>query len=127
MSRGLGRVERLLLHAVYAHPQVVRTGDRFVTPSDFAETDSEYSSLQRAARSLLRKGLVTGYSTCLRPLPECPVVSVQKCSDWVFCEHIKAVILRETEKYEAMMRSLDEAHREYEKRKNARHLGGESA
>lgn len=124
MSRGLGRVERLLLHAVYAHPRVAPNGRRFIWPSDFAETGSEYSSLQRAARSVLRKGFVTGASNDLEPLSECPVVSVQKCSETQLCEHIKAVHVRRAEKDAVLERRRKQAWLEYLRTKRG---GGEPA
>jgi hypothetical protein len=91
MSRGLGRRERQLLHAVYAHPRFAPNGRRYVWPAEHAVDRTEYASLQRAARSLLRKGLVKPgnrqWANDLEPLPDGPVSDYTwaECST---CEHI---------------------------------------
>lgn len=93
MSRGLGSRERQLLHAVYRHPRVAPNGRRFVWPAEHASNRTEYVSLQRAARSLLRKGLVKpgnrSWANDLEPLAE-PPVSVHRWPDCPTCEHLDA-------------------------------------
>jgi hypothetical protein len=92
MSRGLGRWQRLLLHRVYVHPEVAPSGARYVHTSVHASTPAEYTALQRAARTLLKKGLVrSGSGGCanrLEPLTEPPALSVQNSQDCPLCEHL---------------------------------------
>ncbi|MFT3660020.1 MAG: hypothetical protein QM809_01110 [Gordonia sp. (in: high G+C Gram-positive bacteria)] len=137
MSRGPGRWQRLLLHAVYHateqveyltpgevnqrfgtyepspevwvqrrvwsanHCRMTASGKRFVDPGDYVDGTSspEYSAIMRAARSLVRAGLVDVDGRCvsrLVPLPEppaaaarCPVcLSVQAVEESEISEHL---------------------------------------
>lgn len=93
MSHGPGSRERQLLHELYLHPRVARNGRRFIRPSDYAGDETAYTALQRAARSLVAKGLVRqpfGFANDLEPLPETPL-SVQKSPDCRRCEHLEAL------------------------------------
>lgn len=124
MSRGPGRWQRLLLHAVYHATKEVEygppcgrvwsadhcrgltrggllSGGRFVYPLDYVVTGAEYSAIMRAARALVKAGLVksdiTGCANLLSPLPEppavaanCPLcVSVQKIPTSLRSEHLE--------------------------------------
>ncbi len=82
MSRGLGKWERLLIHAVYHNPTVPTRGRPAAWASDLASTPSEYSAIQRAARSIARKGLVLtphGCANRLEPLPVIPAEAQRPC------------------------------------------------
>lgn len=79
MSRGLGRVEQTILHHVYHEPR--RTDSWGFNPRSLASTRSEEQSLHRAARSVVKKGLVRQvgpWSNNLHPLDP-PPVSVANC------------------------------------------------
>jgi hypothetical protein len=84
MSRGPGRLQRLLLHAVYHDPISAPSGRLYVNITDYGSTDSEISALYRAARAITRKGWVTQCGGQLDPLPEPPAV-VANCQ---LCEQV---------------------------------------
>lgn len=82
MSRGLGKWERLLIHETYHDPRIAPNGTRYVRTGDLACTVSEYSAVQRASRSVVRKGLVRAPLGCanrLEPLPTPPPEATRPC------------------------------------------------
>jgi hypothetical protein len=84
MSRGPGRLQRLLLHAVYHDPISAPSGRLYVNITDYGSTDSEISALYRAARAITRNGWVKQCGGQLDPLPEPPTV-VANCQ---LCEQV---------------------------------------
>jgi len=97
MSRGPGRLQRLLLHAVYHDPKIAQNGRRYINVSDYGSTDSELSAVYRAARKIAAAGWVRRDYGQLEPLPETPAVlancplcvSVQITHDLGLSEHLE--------------------------------------
>ena len=97
MSRGPGRWQRLLLHAVYHDPKIAPSGRRYINVADYGITDAELSALYRAARKITAAGWVRQDYGQLEPLPETPAVvancqlcvSVQITQDLGLSEHLE--------------------------------------
>lgn len=89
MSRGPGRLQRLLLHAVYHDPKIAPSGARYVYVHDYGHTESELSAVYRAARAIAAKGWVIKHSGSARiePLPVPPAV-VANCSLCVSVQNV---------------------------------------